>query len=703
MEDMQVTVGADITGFLSKIDAAKAKVGQLTENQGQLKVVINDLNTSLRLNEKELTTAAVNLQKLNKNSSDGKSAAAALREEIVRLSANSNTLSTSLATAKTELANTTTALKLSVTEMKTAEKAGTGLAGGISSVWGGLRKLAYILPGIGIAGLVSLISGPVIEAFSLWFASMNKVSDAAAQLKVNQANLNDVLKDANKDAGKQTADLKILYDAATNVNLSMKDRLAAVKGLQKEFPDFFKNLKTESILNGDSKTAYDNATLSIIANAKARAALSKIEDLSGKILDNEQENFKILQNMRKVDLENTKANLKDSRDAETRGLDQTNALYKKAATQKDLDQNKANAKSLQSQIDFLTKFASLPLLAKAVEDQDKHKDAKPKVAKQAETINDVLVKLQRQLDLISQEELIFKTDKVKEKVSAVESTIHTLVDKFKQTAESPIVLDLEFKIADLKERDDLRKLIFKKPEDAKINIGLSLLPPKPSDLANTLKPLPTIVTKQMAELQKQVSDSLKAINVDALSSLGESIGNAIGGGKDSFKGLFDGIFGSVGDQLKNLGKFLIQSAIEIQIAKSAFKKLLANPVASIAVGVGLIALGAIIKSQVGKVAPGFATGGYINGPGSSTSDSIFARLSRGEYVIKADTVAKFGSSFFDMLNNGFIPQKFATGGSVGSSNIGGGQAIEIYGDFEIKGNRLVAAVQRAQSQISRNG
>jgi hypothetical protein len=60
---------------------------------------------------------------------------------------------------------------------------------------------------------------------------------------------------------------------------------------------------------------------------------------------------------------------------------------------------------------------------------------------------------------------------------------------------------------------------------------------------------------------------------------------------------------------------------------------------------------------------GRATGGYIVGPGTSTSDSIPVRLSNGEYVIRASTVDKFGIPFFDALNKGVIPM-MAGGGMV---------------------------------------
>lgn len=50
--------------------------------------------------------------------------------------------------------------------------------------------------------------------------------------------------------------------------------------------------------------------------------------------------------------------------------------------------------------------------------------------------------------------------------------------------------------------------------------------------------------------------------------------------------------------------------------------------------------------------PKLATGGYVGGVGTGTSDSNMAWLSRGEYVVKADTVRRYGVEFMDALNSG---------------------------------------------------
>lgn len=66
-------------------------------------------------------------------------------------------------------------------------------------------------------------------------------------------------------------------------------------------------------------------------------------------------------------------------------------------------------------------------------------------------------------------------------------------------------------------------------------------------------------------------------------------------------------------------------------------------------------------------APGVATGGLIRGPGTSTSDSIAAWLSRGEFVVSAKAVEKYGTGTLHALNQLRFP-KFNIGGVVGLMN-----------------------------------
>ena len=74
-----------------------------------------------------------------------------------------------------------------------------------------------------------------------------------------------------------------------------------------------------------------------------------------------------------------------------------------------------------------------------------------------------------------------------------------------------------------------------------------------------------------------------------------------------------------------------------------------------------------LKKANGGAVKGFNTGGHILGAGTATSDSIPAYLSNGEYVIKADSVKKYGTETFDALNAG----RFAEGGMIQGFRTGG--------------------------------
>lgn len=60
---------------------------------------------------------------------------------------------------------------------------------------------------------------------------------------------------------------------------------------------------------------------------------------------------------------------------------------------------------------------------------------------------------------------------------------------------------------------------------------------------------------------------------------------------------------------------------------------------------------------------GFARGGIIRGPGTGTSDSILARVSRGEGILTAEAVRHYGAGLVHMINSLRLPG-FAEGGVI---------------------------------------
>jgi hypothetical protein len=120
--------------------------------------------------------------------------------------------------------------------------------------------------------------------------------------------------------------------------------------------------------------------------------------------------------------------------------------------------------------------------------------------------------------------------------------------------------------------------------------------------------------------------------------------------------------------------------IKISTEQEAYNKTLAE-IQAIEAKLANIAKGVIVPVQISANATGaydssgnavyrdsapvfsLAGGGPISGPGTATSDSIFARLSNGEYVIKAAAVQKYGLGFMHALNNMHLPE-YAQGGAV---------------------------------------
>jgi len=98
----------------------------------------------------------------------------------------------------------------------------------------------------------------------------------------------------------------------------------------------------------------------------------------------------------------------------------------------------------------------------------------------------------------------------------------------------------------------------------------------------------------------------------------------------AFKGAFDVAFANVKTAATDLFNWMLAWATTIGAA-------LANPTGSAASGPDPAGL--------------FASGGMVRGPGSGTSDSVMARLSNGEFVMRSAAVKHFGADFMAALNN----------------------------------------------------
>lgn len=138
--------------------------------------------------------------------------------------------------------------------------------------------------------LVAAISLGIVYGKEIgnWVSSLFKAKKELIDTQKIQNELNKVQVEGGKSAAEEAAKLKILYEASLDTSKSMKERNKAVDELQKMYPSYFGKLSNEEILAGKASDAYDRLTKSIISSAKARAAMNKMVDEQGKILENEQ-------------------------------------------------------------------------------------------------------------------------------------------------------------------------------------------------------------------------------------------------------------------------------------------------------------------------------------------------------------------------------------------------------------------------------
>lgn len=164
---------------------------------------------------------------------------------------------------------------------------------GLNGVWSVIRRIAYVLPGVGIAGIFAAIGTGLLSMVT----GTNKFGSAAKDTSEDVDTLTGKVKaldhasaeylktidEISSNYGKQAGSLNSLKAIIEDSTLTYKQRNDAVMELQKEFPEYFKNLDREKVLNGEVKISYDAVLFSIERRARATADASKLAKLYGEM------------------------------------------------------------------------------------------------------------------------------------------------------------------------------------------------------------------------------------------------------------------------------------------------------------------------------------------------------------------------------------------------------------------------------------
>lgn len=522
------------------------------------------------------------------------------------------------------------------------------------------NNLTQLIPAAGALGLgfSALISGLTFlqVGTSAWTRGLfgmkeeiksntEKLAEAQKVLDEYVAGLEDISKiklTGLIDAQEELGGLQTLYAASQNLNLSLGERKKAVDLLQERYPAYFKNLSDEAILAGQAKVQYDRLVKSIIAASTARAAQKELDQLA--------ENLRVIQQQRgeaeklanqafAAYAERKQRNEEEIKRA--RQLGQSTIAMENGIVQKAKEHQKvlATVTAIRKQEnDLLSRQQKISAEIQALIESQGVDILKTGNELKAPKIAPAKVETN-----FFDKFLSFDPTKVKEGSKDFAEAFGIAYEYALKNQDLFVGLDkvvsFDTKESAVKEAakwwSDFQKGIFTiKPQPIDISKDLSQLTKVGTvDFKMKVKPIfefkPTDLQKTIVDFAKDFSKLAETTGESLGTAIGEGLGAAISGG--GISEVFKGIAATVGEFISALGKMLIQAAIVAKAFKAVFTKLLANPAAALAVGVGLVAIGAVIKNSIPKF-KGFKTGAW-EVPGVGHSDSFPAMLAPGEMVI----------------------------------------------------------------------
>lgn len=302
-------------------------------------------------------------------------------------------------------------------------------------------------------------------------------------------------------------------------------------------------------------------------------------------------------------------------------------------------------------------------IAKRINDEETRKDVIKAINDQVTAENrlyEAKVKAQQfQFNLKENQE---DTKNLIDQILGTEDEAKQKIDKIKETLKESLQ-DIDVAVANPDEGEQLNnmaKLLQMTPDALAEELAL-----KGQTLAEFAEQYKTTLAEaSQAEIQQlSVADQWAKKTQEYCTQVGQSMGSAmadfIKGNKSASQALADFVRGLINNAVSILSEWLGVFAIY-----SAFPTL---------------ASGMTPADMANKTVFGIqkkATGGYITGAGTGTSDSIPAMLSNGEYVLRSSAVDRIGIGTLNAMNAGAVPQ-FSEGGSVGDVVSGGNNSVNM--------------------------
>lgn len=559
-----------------------------------------------------------------------------------------------------------------VLSLQRAKAAGGGFTGALKAIGSSLAGGA----GIGLA--ISLVTSSLVLFGDKLFGA------SAASKAANEA-----IKELSASVAKEAVQLTTVVGLIENTNTSQADREKALKLLNQEYKEYLSNLGIEEVNLTNLRASYDAVINSLLRQAVVKGLQAEItaevEKTAGAVIKLRKEAIRRANEAKSNAQEELTAEEKAAKAKEQLTKDiqlNTQARQDGAIALQAYNRQVVTSDILEQQLIDQLKAAVAPALQLTDQFADLGQNLQDTGNKGDKALNDIISKAKQLasfLDERSIRRIEFEVDP--------RDTLQQAAQKAKEflnrvaTAEGVLTFPVEI------DAFVAAKLDFKGVED------LSQVPAQTEDLRDKLEKEINRLTSRNPVLV-QFAANLAAIKIreeqikrlgeqlvaDVQNSFSGAIGNLASAIGDALSGedLGGKIFTILGDLISQIGQALIKFAIARALLDKALKNPLISPAAAFALGFAAVALGQVVKNI--RPAGARAQGGPV---------------SPGQPVV----VGEQGKEVFVPSTAGRIVSNRAIEGAAGVA--GGGMAVNVAGEFRIRGNELVALIAKINQSQNR--
>lgn len=155
------------------------------------------------------------------------------------------------------------------------------ISNSFGKAFGVIRQIAYIVPGLGIAGVFDLIIQGGVALYEMFTKNKKATEEASKALERYKENL----KSANEEVSAEVSKIELIIGAIKSETLSKNERINAINELKKINPVYFGQLDTEKSKIYDIELAYRKYTHSIIQSIEARVKEKELTEIVSKRLE----------------------------------------------------------------------------------------------------------------------------------------------------------------------------------------------------------------------------------------------------------------------------------------------------------------------------------------------------------------------------------------------------------------------------------